>query len=62
MEGSAWVQNILMTCFCYCGPFFVMFMFLNSVAIGYRVRGKSAMTHMACFGTILSDRNQPAPD
>jgi hypothetical protein len=49
MEGSAWVQNILMTCFCYCGPFFVMFMFLNSVAIGYRVSGKRAKMHMACL-------------
>jgi hypothetical protein len=37
MEGSAWVQNILTTCFCYCGPFFCMFMFLNTVAIAYRV-------------------------
>lgn len=37
MEGTAWVQNILTTCFCYCGPFFAMFMFLNTVAIVYRV-------------------------
>jgi hypothetical protein len=38
MEGQGWVQNILVTCFCYCGPFFCMFMFLNTVAIVYRVR------------------------
>ena len=38
MEGELWVRNILLTCFIYCGPFFLMFAFLNTVAIGYRVR------------------------
>lgn len=38
MEGEFWVRNILLTCFVYCGPFLVMFAFLNTVAIAYRVR------------------------
>ncbi len=38
MEGDLWVRNILMTCFVYCGPFLIMFAFLNTVAIFYRVR------------------------
>ncbi len=33
------MRNILLTCFVYCGPFLVMFMFLNTVAIAYRVSG-----------------------
>ena len=37
MEGTLWVRNILLTCFTYCGPFFVTFSVLNSVAIAYRV-------------------------
>jgi hypothetical protein len=37
MEGHSWVRNIMLTCFVYCGPFFAMFMFLNTVAIAYRV-------------------------
>jgi len=40
MEGQSWVQNILLTCSCFCGPFFCMFMFLNTVAIVYRVGGR----------------------
>jgi hypothetical protein len=40
MEGELWVRNILMTCFIYCGPFFIMFGLLNTVAIAYRVRGE----------------------
>eukprot|EP00882_Tetradesmus_deserticola_P008078 GHRQ01008508.1.p1 GENE.GHRQ01008508.1~~GHRQ01008508.1.p1 ORF type:complete len:612 (+),score=239.25 GHRQ01008508.1:279-2114(+) len=47
MEGHGWVQNILVTCFCYCGPFFCMFMFLNTVAIVYR------STAALPFGTIV---------
>lgn len=56
MDGTAWVHNILMTCFIYCGPFFLMFMFLNTVAIVYRVRAfsvadqnLSAMPLLACL-------------
>lgn len=37
MEGELWVRNILLTCFIYCGPFFAMFSFLNTVAIAYKV-------------------------
>jgi hypothetical protein len=49
MEGQGWVQNILVTCFCYCGPFFCMFMFLNTVAIVYRVRrGAAAAADLWC--------------
>lgn len=47
MEGELWVRNILLTCFVYCGPFFAMFMFLNTVAISYR------STAALPFGTIV---------
>ena len=42
MDGELWVRNILLTCFVYCGPFFLMFMFLNTVAIVYRVSHAAA--------------------
>lgn len=42
MEGELWVRNILLTCFVYCGPFLLMFSFLNTVAIVYRVSGAKA--------------------
>jgi transmembrane 9 superfamily member 1 len=38
MEGQAWGRAVLVTVLCYCGPFFAMFCFLNTVAIAYRVR------------------------
>lgn len=41
MEGKSWVRNILLTCFIYCGPFFLMFCFANTIAIVYRVRPTS---------------------
>lgn len=47
MEGELWVRNILSTCFIYCGPFFMMFSFLNTVAISYR------STAALPFGTIV---------
>jgi len=47
MEGHSWVRNIMLTCFVYCGPFFAMFMFLNTVAIAYR------STAALPFGTIV---------
>lgn len=47
MEGEFWVRNILLTCFVYCGPFFFMFSFLNTVAIAYR------STAALPFGTIV---------
>jgi hypothetical protein len=37
MGGELWVRNILLTCFIYCGPFFITFAILNTVAIAYRV-------------------------
>ncbi len=37
MEGELWVRNILLTCFIFCGPFFITFCVLNTVAIAYRV-------------------------
>jgi Endomembrane protein 70 len=37
MEGTNWVRNVLTTCFVFCGPFFLMFCFNNTVAIVYRV-------------------------
>lgn len=39
MEGELWVRNILLTCFVYCGPFFLTWSLLNTVAIAYRVSG-----------------------
>ncbi|KAG2449123.1 hypothetical protein HYH02_005871 [Chlamydomonas schloesseri] len=47
MEGELWVRNILLTCFVYCGPFLLMFSFLNTVAIVYR------STAALPFGTIV---------
>ena len=38
MEGTNWVRNVLTTCFVYCGPFFLMFCFNNTVAWTHRVR------------------------
>ena len=38
MEGTNWVRNVLTTCFIYCGPFFLMFCFNNTVAWTHRVR------------------------
>jgi hypothetical protein len=32
MEGTNWVRNVLTTCFVYCGPFFLVFCFNNTVA------------------------------
>ena len=47
LGGEAWVRNILLTCVLYCGPFFLMFCFLNTVAIVYR------STAALPFGTIV---------
>eukprot|EP00884_Botryococcus_braunii_P021685 jgi/Botrbrau1/81/Bobra.0022s0071.1 len=47
MEGKSWVRNIMLTCFIYCGPFFLMFCFANTVAIVYR------STAALPFGTIV---------
>ncbi|KAK9806376.1 hypothetical protein WJX72_012132 [[Myrmecia] bisecta] len=47
MDGGDWVRNILLTCFIYCGPFFLMFCFNNTVAIVYR------STAALPFGTIV---------
>ncbi|GFH31247.1 transmembrane 9 superfamily member, partial [Haematococcus lacustris] len=47
MEGELWVRNILLTCFIYCGPFFLTFSALNTVAIAYR------STAALPFGTIV---------
>eukprot|EP00798_Chlamydomonas_sp_ICE-L_P020329 gene20329-27089_t len=47
MEGELWVRNILLTCFIFCGPFFLMFSFLNTVAIVYK------STAALPFGTIV---------
>jgi hypothetical protein len=56
MEGQGWVQNILVTCFCYCGPFFCMFMFLNTVAIVYRVSPQLlAAQYSACSLYLLAN-------
>ena len=36
MDGGGWVRQIVLTAFVFCGPFFLVFCFLNTVAIGYR--------------------------
>ncbi|KAK3255051.1 Transmembrane 9 super member 2 [Cymbomonas tetramitiformis] len=46
MGGTQWVANVLLTCCLFCGPFFVTFCFLNTVAIVYR------STAALPFGTI----------
>ena len=45
--GENWVRNVLMTCSLFCGPMFVCFCFLNTVAIAYR------STAALPFGTIV---------
>eukprot|EP00958_Prasinococcus_capsulatus_P019085 scaffold2298_cov388-Prasinococcus_capsulatus_cf.AAC.14 len=46
MEGTNWVRNVILTAMLFCGPFFLTFSFLNTVAIGYR------STAALPFGTI----------
>ena len=45
MEGTNWVRNVLTTCFVYCGPFFLMFCFNNTVAWTHRVRAPALHLH-----------------
>eukprot|EP01024_Parvocaulis_polyphysoides_P054899 TRINITY_DN5570_c0_g1_i4.p1 TRINITY_DN5570_c0_g1~~TRINITY_DN5570_c0_g1_i4.p1 ORF type:complete len:602 (+),score=51.23 TRINITY_DN5570_c0_g1_i4:165-1970(+) len=47
MEGDYWVRNILLTTVIFAGPFFLMFLFLNFVAVAYN------STAALPFGTIL---------
>ncbi|XP_022638975.1 transmembrane 9 superfamily member 2 isoform X2 [Vigna radiata var. radiata] len=47
LEGSNWVRNLLLTGCLFCGPLFLMFCFLNTVAIVY------SATAALPFGTIL---------
>ena len=47
MGGTNWVRNNILTGCLFCGPFFVMFCFLNTVAIAYR------STAALPFGTIV---------
>nr|GMD21801.1 transmembrane 9 superfamily member 3 isoform X1 [Ipomoea batatas] len=37
LEGTNWIRNLLLTGGIFCGPFFLMFCFLNTVAISYGV-------------------------
>lgn len=46
LGGTNWVRCVLMTVGLFCGPLLLTFMFLNSVAIGYR------STAALPFGTI----------
>ena len=36
--GTNWVRNVLLTATIFCGPLLLVFSFLNTVAIVYRVR------------------------
>ncbi|KAG0485428.1 hypothetical protein HPP92_009507 [Vanilla planifolia] len=47
LEGTNWVRNLLLTGFLFCGPLFVTFCFLNTVAIAYNA------TAALPFGTIV---------
>ncbi|KAJ6834665.1 transmembrane 9 superfamily member 2-like [Iris pallida] len=47
LEGTNWVRNLLLTGCLFCGPLFLTFCFLNSVAIAY------SATAALPFGTIL---------
>ncbi|KAM0945688.1 putative nonaspanin (TM9SF) [Dioscorea sansibarensis] len=47
LEGTNWVRNLLLTGFLFCGPLFLTFSFLNTVAIAY------SATAALPFGTIL---------
>uniref|UniRef100_A0A7N0TGI7 Transmembrane 9 superfamily member n=1 Tax=Kalanchoe fedtschenkoi TaxID=63787 RepID=A0A7N0TGI7_KALFE len=47
LEGSNWVRNLLLTGCLFCGPLFLTFCFLNTVAIAYNA------TAALPFGTIL---------
>ncbi|XP_051140217.1 transmembrane 9 superfamily member 3-like [Andrographis paniculata] len=47
LEGSNWVRNLLLTGGLFCGPLFLSFCFLNTVAIFYRA------TAALPFGTIV---------
>ncbi|KAJ4958471.1 hypothetical protein NE237_025582 [Protea cynaroides] len=47
LEGSNWVRNLLLTGCLFCGPLFLTFCFLNTVAIVY------SATAALPFGTIL---------
>ena len=46
MGGENWVRNVLLTGSLFCGPMFITFSFLNTVAIAYR------STAALPFGTI----------
>ncbi|KAJ6290877.1 hypothetical protein OIU76_027824 [Salix suchowensis] len=47
LEGTNWVRNLLLTGALFCGPLFLTFCFLNSVAIAY------SATAALPFGTIM---------
>ncbi|EPS59962.1 hypothetical protein M569_14842, partial [Genlisea aurea] len=47
LEGTNWVRNLLLTGGLFCGPLFLTFCFLNTVAIAYRA------TAALPFGTIV---------
>ncbi|TQD69774.1 hypothetical protein C1H46_044693 [Malus baccata] len=47
LEGSNWVRNLLLTGCLFCGPLFLTFCFLNTVAIAYTA------TAALPFGTIV---------
>ncbi|KAL4632937.1 transmembrane 9 superfamily member 3-like [Castanea sativa] len=47
LEGTNWVRNLMLTGCLFCGPLFLMFCFLNTVAIAYNA------TAALPFGTIV---------
>ena len=45
--GTNWVRNVLLTATLFCGPLLVVFSFLNTVAIIYRVRLQASADQQA---------------
>ncbi|XP_019176777.1 PREDICTED: transmembrane 9 superfamily member 3-like isoform X2 [Ipomoea nil] len=50
LEGTNWIRNLVLTGGIFCGPFFFMFCFLNTVAISY---GSSAAIPSGAIMVIL---------
>ncbi len=51
--GTNWVRNVLLTATLFCGPLLVVFSFLNTVAIIYRVRCGTFLVRVVRLGTTV---------
>jgi hypothetical protein len=60
--GSNWVSNVLLCTALFCGPVLVVFAFLNTVAIFYRVSlNQLAAVAVTWPGMQTQARRQPTP-